>query len=317
MPRFPSVALLCLLAAFTAAALNAQSNAPAGKTTTTASTSKNASDPSERVVIKVGNTSITQAQFEVLYGDFRKANQGGPVQKLQSVAENYAGALMLSQKAVAQGLDKDPEIVRQLELNRIQILSTAQYDRLEDQAKPSSQEIESYYNSHLNEFDQVDIRRLFVYKLTPNSNGHGVPPQEAKARAEEIRKVLASGGDAKALIAGTKDALDADPMTFKRGELPGNMARAFDMKVGEWSEIADTPEALAMFVVVKKDRLTLAHATPTIEKKLQEQKLRGEMEALKKATGVWMDEQYFAGPVSASNGAVPTPSEGKRTQEKE
>ncbi|MGZ4814983.1 MAG: peptidylprolyl isomerase [Terriglobales bacterium] len=267
--------------------------------------------------MKVGDTSITQAQFDALYADFRKANQGGPVQKLHTIADNFAGALMLSQQAVAQGMDKDPEIVRQLEMNRIQILSNAAYERLEDQAKPRKQEIEAYYNSHLSDFDEVQIRRLFVYKQTPNSNGHGVPPQEAKARADEIRKVLASGGDAKALIANTKDALDAEAIPFKRGELPGNMAQAFDMKVGEWSEVADTPEALLLFEVVKKDRLTLAQGTPVIERKLQAQKLREEMEALKKTTGVWMDEEYFSGPVSPMKGAVPNPSEGKRTQDKD
>ncbi|HVZ18179.1 MAG TPA: hypothetical protein VG897_13735, partial [Terriglobales bacterium] len=225
MYRVQSFALVCVFAAATVSISSAQSTAA------NSATSNNASSP-ERVVIKVGDTKITKAQFDELYADFRKANQGGPMQSPQKIADDYASALMLSKQAIDQGLDKNPELVRQLELNRLQILSNAAFESLEKQAKPTSQEVEAYYNSHLSDFDQVDIRRLFIYKQTAESNGHGIPPQEAKARADEIRKVLASGGDAKALIANTKDALDAEPITFRRGELPGNMAVAFDMKVG-------------------------------------------------------------------------------------
>ena len=310
MSSYKSLAFLCLLAVGTTSTLSAQSST--GKAAETSAAPAN-----QRIVIKVGDSNVTKAQFDQLYADFRKANEGGPVQRRDAIADNYAGTLMLSKQGVALGLDKDPEIMRQLELNRLQILSNAAFERLEKQAEPTSQEIEAYYNAHLNDFDEVDIRRLFIYKQTPNSNGHGIPAQEAKARANEIRKVLATGGDAKQLIADTKDALDAEPLNFKRGELPGPMANAFDMKVGEWSEVADTPEALVMFVVVKKDRQTLSQASAVVERTLQSQKLREEMEALKKKTGVWMDKEYFSAPVAAENGVAPSPSEGKRAQEKD
>ncbi len=266
--------------------------------------------------MKVGDTRITQAQFETMYADYLKGQGGAPVPKKKTTAENFAGGLMLSQEALAQGLEKKPEIERELEMNRIQILSDAEYDRLQEQAKPTMQEIAAYYNSHLDDFDQVAIRRVFIFKQNEHTSGHGLPAAEAQARADEIRKVLASGGDAKALVKDTKDALDADPLTFRRDELPAVMANAFDMKVGEWSQVADTPDALILFEVVKKGRLTLGQATPGVEKKLQAQKLREEMDALKKKTGVWLDEEYFSGPVSAAKSPVPSPSDQKRAQQK-
>jgi hypothetical protein len=267
--------------------------------------------------MKIGDTSITQAQFDQLYADFQKNQAGGAVQKKKTLAENYAGAVMLSQQAMKQHLDQDPEIARQLEMNRIQVLSNAEYERLNDQAKPTMQQTAAYYNSHLDDFDEVSIRRVFIYKEQPRTNGHGLPEAEAAARAEQIRKVLASGGDAKQLITDTKDAIDAEPLTFRRDELPGVMAKAFDMKVGEWSQIANTPDSLMLFEVVKKDRLTLGQATPEIEKKLQAQKLHEEMDAMKKATGVWLDEEFFAGPASAAKSPVPGPSSEKQSTEKE
>lgn len=266
--------------------------------------------------MRVGDTQITEKQFEAMYGDFLKDQGGAAVPKKKTTAENFAGGLMLAKEAEAQGLQNKPEVKRQLEMNRIQTLSDAEYNVLQDKAKPSMQEVSAYYDSHKDEFDMVTLRRVFIYKQNEHTNGHGVPPAEAKVRAEQIRKALESGGDAKALIKDTKDALDVDPLTFRRDDLPDIMKSAFDMKPGEWSQVADTPDALILFELVSKNRLTLTQATPAIEKELQGQKLREEMNALKKKTGVWLDDQYFAGPVSAAKNPVPSTSNEKQEQEK-
>ena len=299
------------LAQQTSTSAAAGASAPAASTQSTSTVS-----PDQRVVMKVGDTQITQAQFEAMYGDFLKDQGGAPVPKKKTTAENFAGGLMLAKEAEAQGLNKQPEVQRQLEMNRIQILSNAEYDQLQDKAKPTTRQIGEYYNSHLDDFDTVSIRRVFIFKQNERTSGHGLPSADAQARAEQIQKVLASGGDAKALIKDTKDALDVDPLTFRRDELPAVMKQAFDMKVGEWSQVADTPDSLILFEVVKKDRLTLGQATPEIEKKLQGQKLHEEMDALKKQMGVWLDEEYFATPVSAAKGPAPSPSDEKRSQKK-
>jgi hypothetical protein len=318
MYRVRFLVVLCLFAGgVMPSASHAQQSSSATSATAGSTTAANAVPASERVVIKVGDVNITQAQFDAMYAAFQKENEGGPVQKAKTLAENYAGSLMLSQQALAQHLDTTPDVQRQLEMNRIQILSNAEYDRLKDQAKPTMQETAAYYNAHLSDFDNVSIRRVFIFKQTSTSSGRGLPSAEAKTRAEEIHKVLVSGGDANALIKDTRDAVDTEPLVFYRDGLPAGMSQAFDMKVGEWSQIADTPETLAMFVVVKKDRMTLAQATPEIERKMSAQKLREEMDALKKKTGVWMDEQYFSGPVSAANGPAADPSNKKEAREKD
>ena len=316
MYRVPGFILIALLATGVCWAQQSSTTA-AGATAVTASTNTNNNlPPDQRVVMKVGDTKITQKQFEELYGDFLKDQGGAPVPKKKTTAENFAGGLMLAQEAEATGLSKTPEVQRELEMNRVQVLSTAEYNVLQDQAKPNMQEISAYYDSHLDDFDEVTIRRIFIYKENDHTNGHGVPAAQAQARADQIRKVLASGGDAKALIAGTKDALDVDPLTFRRDDLPEVMKNAFSMKVGEWSQVADTPDALILFEVVNKGRLNLKTATPEIERKVQAKKLREEMDALKKKSGVWLDDEYFAGPVSAAKSPVPSPSDEKRAQQK-
>jgi hypothetical protein len=316
MYRVRGFILIAILATGVCYAQQSSTSAAGATAVSTSTSSKSNLAPDQRVVMKVGDTQITQKQFEEMYGDFLKDQGGAPVPKKKTTAENFAGGLMLAKEAEGQGLNKKPEIQRELEMNRIQILSTAEYNELQDKAKPNMQEITAYYDSHLDDFDQVAIRRVFIYKQTEHSNGHGVPAAEAQVRADQIRKALATGGDSKTLIKDTKDALDAEPLTFRRDDLPAVMKVAFDMKPGEWSQVADTPDALILFEVVKKDRLSLAQARPEIEKKLQGQKLREEMDALKKKTGVWLDDQYFAGPVSAAKSPDPSPSDEKRAQEK-
>lgn len=313
MSRIPYAAL-CLVLLLIACVGNsfAQTASSGGATAVSASTGAS----SDQVVLKVGDTRYTKTQFDDIFADYWKATAGGPVQQRKSIGESFASALVLSKKALADGLEKDPEVQRQLEAARIQVLSNAEYDRLEKKAQPTQTEIAAYYDSHLDDFDEVYIRRLFVYKLNANSNGHGLPAAEAKAKAEQIRKVLAAGGDATPLIKGTQDMLDAEPLNFKRGELPGPMAQAFDMKVGEWSQVADTPDALLFFQVVKKERISLALATPTIQKRLEAIKLRAELQALKDKTGVWMDDEYFSGPLTASKGETPSSSSEKQAPSK-
>lgn len=313
MYRVRVLVVICLFAVLASTtALFAQQSSAASS----GSASSDATGSDQKVVMKVGATKLTEGQFDDIFADFSKANEGGPVTTRKAIGESLASALVFSQQAEAQGVDKDPEIQRQIEASRIQILSNAEFERMEKQATPTMQEVAAFYNAHLDDFDEVSIRRLFVYKQTASSSGHGLPDAEAKARAEQIRKVLASGGDAKALIAGTKDMIDADPITFKRDELTGAMAQAFDMKEGEWSQVADSPDADLFFQVVKKARLTLAQATPAIQKKLQAQKLREAVQALKNKTGIWMDDAYFSGPLTATKGAVANSSSAKQTQEK-
>jgi hypothetical protein len=313
------VSLFTLLVVLATGICWAQTSNSSAAGATAASTSANSNSPlppDQRVVMKVGDTQFTQKQFEDMYGDFLKDQGGAAVPKKKTTAENFAGGVMLAKEAEAQGLNKKPEIQRELEMNRIQILSNAEYNVLQEKAKPTMQEISAYYDSHLDDFDEVALRRVFIYKQTDHSNGHGLSSAEAQARADQIRKALTTGGDAKSLIKDTKDALDVDPLTFRRDDLPAIMKSAFDMKPGEWSQVADTPDALILFQLAARRRLTVAQATPEIEKKLQAQKLREEMDALKKKTGVWLDDQYFAGSVSAAKSPDPSSSDEKRAQEK-
>jgi PPIC-type PPIASE domain len=283
--------------------------------------------PTERVVIKVGDRQITQADFETYIRDL-EAQQGPATLPRRTLGDNYASMLMLAQQALAHHLDSSPEVIRQLAIDRNQILSNAEFDRLKRQATPSPEEISQYYSAHLADYDVVQLRRVFIWKKSEKVKD-GVSPQEAEALAAAIRKAYASGTDPKKLIHAPKDVvLDAQPLEFQRGEVPETMEKvAFTLKQGEWTVLEDSPTTLALLQVVKRSRRDLKDVSASIEKKLQAQKLRAELNDLKAKTGVWMDQAYFppaAGQTHSSNPqsktSAPTtsvPERGKNEDERQ
>ena len=111
---------------------------------------------------------MTQAQFESLVSDL-EAQQGPADLSRKAIGDNYASLLMLSQQAVANHLDSSPEVLRQLAIDRTQILSNAEFAKLKSEAKPTPEEISAYYSAHLADYDVLQLRRLFVWKKSPSA----------------------------------------------------------------------------------------------------------------------------------------------------
>jgi parvulin-like peptidyl-prolyl isomerase len=214
---------------------------------------------------------------------------------------------------VANHLDSSPEVSRQLAIARMQVLSDAEFASLMRQAMPSPEEVSQYYSAHLSDYEQVQVRRLFIWKQRDNSKDVPVlTSQAAKARADEIRKAFAAGTSEAKLSEDLRKSgdgmLDPQPITFSRGELaPPIEKAAFALKEGEWSEVEDTAGRLLMIQLVKRGRRPLEQESSHIEKDLQGQKMEALLENLKKDAGIWMDEKYFGTAVA------PVPGTQRRT----
>jgi len=272
--------------------------------------------PANRVVIKVGNIQLTQAEFETVM-KVLQAQQGPAEITRRTFAENYSSLLMLAQKAQAEHMETSPDVMLQLALDRNQILSNAAYAKLQKEAKPSADEINTYYVAHGEDFDVVDLRRLFVWQNSTGEKGkRGMPPKQAQALIAAVREDFVKGGDGSKVVRGSKDVLlDAAPNRFQRGELPEKMnEEAFSLQQGQWGVVEQTPDALVLIYVVKRYRQDVKAVSAIIEKKLENQKLRASLNDLKKSTGIWLDDEYFgaATPPSVSdtqpNASAPTNS---------
>jgi hypothetical protein len=300
-----------LLAFLTGVGNTQESHSPKSATASGNSTSTPSNEvslPAERVIIKVGSTQVTAAEFETRISDIEpqgEPDKAGSIDKdRRKLGDDYASVLMLSQQAIANHLDSSPEVSRQLAIDHLQILSDAEFARLLSEAQPTPGEINQYYSAHLSDYDEVQIRRLFIFKTGGNSeNVHGLTPQDARARADAILQASAAGRNANKLAEEFKDSenglLDAEPSPLPRREVPRKIERvAFALKEGEWSEVEDTPNSVLLLQLVRRRRQPLAEVSSLIEQRLQGQKMQAKLDDLKKKTGIWMDEQYFGTAVA-------------------
>jgi EpsD family peptidyl-prolyl cis-trans isomerase len=112
--------------------------------------SKNREKSSTQVAAKVNKEEITISQV-----NFLLATQQRPVAASQAASANRAALERLIdqeltiQKASDQKLDRDPRVVQQIEMARREIISRAYLEKVGAGAsKPSSTEVEAYYQDH-------------------------------------------------------------------------------------------------------------------------------------------------------------------------
>jgi parvulin-like peptidyl-prolyl isomerase len=220
--------------------------------------------------------------------------------------------LLLSQEALNHHLDATPAFKEMLLLRRRQLLATTEYQEIKRQSPVTPGEISSYYAAHQSEFEEAEIRQV-VLRKKPEGAKEGTPglvAEEAKTRAEEIRKALSSGDDPKKVAEKYQVPnvvrVDAKPETVHRGEMRLDMEKAaFELKPGQVSEVFDLGLSLAFIQVVSHQVEELKDVSSRIEGTLQQQKINSAMETLKKKANVWMDEAYFAAPSQAGQpGAI-------------
>lgn len=147
----------------------------------------------------------------------------------------------------------------------------------------------------------------------------GLAPDDAKARAEAIRKELIAGADINKLTEEYKPpevAIEREPRKVRHGGMRADLEKvAFALKDGEVSEPVDINTGLILFQVTGHSRVDLKDATLDIERKLRQTKADAAVAEVKKEYPVWMDEQYFAPPAKPPEGPMPgAPSVRPRPQ---
>ena len=303
MARNTTALFLCLIVGVLVVSIHAQESSNSS-TLQTSSTAEKKAPPNDAVVMKVGGVSVTKGEFDSLFAVYEGQETASEAER-KKFADQYATALMLSQQAIAHHLDSTPDVLRQLALDHTQILPNAEFARLDEQTKATPEEISQYYNAHLPEYDVVELHRIFVWKKREGGNTEGLSDEGARAKALAIRQALVSGGDAKKLMSG--DTLNTEPTPFQRPDVPAFLQKpAFELKEGEWSGVLDTPDAAVLVRVTKRWRRGLKEMSPSIQKKLHAEKLRASLDALKKTTGVWIDESYLS-PAKSSDSAEQKP----------
>ncbi len=269
---------------------------------------KAAEEGPNKVVLKVGSKSFTQSDMEFLINSLSpQMQQMVARQGRKPLGDQYALMSVLSQQAEKDHLDASTTFRQKMALQQLQALAQAEYEKLAGEIKVSPEEVKQYYDGHASEFDAAQVREFIIRKQPEGAKEGtpGLPSKEALARADEIRKALASGTDPKEVsekfsVENTV-MIDAEPRSVQHGKLvPALDKAAFELKDGEVSEPLDTPQAMAFLQVVGHSHSELKDVSEDIENALHQKKIEAAVQDLKSKSTIWMDEGYFKTPTETA-----------------
>ncbi|MGB7593727.1 MAG: peptidylprolyl isomerase, partial [Terriglobia bacterium] len=227
--------------------------APAGPAPSAAAAAQSSSP--DKIVLKVGDESVTRGEVDgFIQGLSPQVQRTLATQGRRSLGDEYVLMLILSQDAVRHHLDSTPAFHQMLALRRRQLLATTAYQEIMRQSVVTPEETGKYFAAHQGEFEEVRIHQVVIRKK-PEGAKEGTPgltAEEAKNRAEEIRKALSSGDDPKKVAEQFQAAnvvrVDAEPFAVRRGSMRPDMEKAaFELKDGQVSDVFDLTQSLVFF----------------------------------------------------------------------
>ena len=281
----------------------AEKNTPSS-TDTVSSNGTKPPDSTDKVVLRVGNTQVTQGEMDQMIAKMDMQARSIIARRgRRPVVDEYIKMLVLSQRAEAEHLDTSPAVKPLLDRVRAETLAEAEYEDMRRKTEVTSEEVSQYFAAHTADFELVRVREFVVRQRPADSNDpkKGLAPAQAKAKAEAIRKALLAGTDIEKAVEKYGDApnvqmVDKTIRARRRENMRPDLSEAtFAVKGEGVSELVITPETIYIVKVFGHVSPELKDVQDEIAGKLKQQKLDAELEDMKKKAGIWFDDQYFAG----------------------
>jgi len=272
-------------------------------------------------------TLITRAEFEKVVDAIQPKM---PSRVRRQFATRYSSALAMSLKAHEMGLDQGPKFEERMKLMRIQILSQAVGQAVQEKASQiSDKDIEDYYQAHISEFEEADLRRIYIprtqqmpaskTKLTPTEQKERTKQAEAtmKEEAEKLHARAVAGEDFNKLqaeaftVAGLKSKSPSTSMgKVRRSGLPPGQVSVMDLKAGAISSVISDQSGYFIFKVGQKDTSSLDKERDEIKGSMQSERMQHEMQAIQKSATPILDDNYFGPEPPAHGPMMPGPGPG-------
>ena len=275
---------------------------------------------SDPIVVAAGDITVRQSEFEDALKTLPQEYQqyaAGPGKK--QFAEDYLRMRLLAAEGMKAGLDKDPEVVKQLNLMRENLVANAQLQRIEKGITITDAELKAKYDEKKNEYEQVSARHILVaFKGSPAAQ-EGKPElteEQAKAKAEELRKQLVAG-TAKFEELAQKESDDTgsganggDLGSFSKGQMvPEFEKAAFEAKVGDITPVVRTQFGYHIIKVDAHGTTPFDQVKSFLERNERQAKLQATIEGMKSKSPITFNEAYFPpapAPAQATPAAEPT-----------
>lgn len=297
------LATILSAAALAAGSVFAQNNAAPAPAAAPAAAPAPAIAP-DAVVISAAGITVKRAEFEEAVKGLPQQYQEyalGPGKK--QFAEDYLRMKLLSAAGLKAGLEKDPEVVAQINAVRDQIVAGAQLKKMQDAVQVSDEELKKVYETRKSEFEKAKARHILVaFKGSPAAQP-GKPElteEQAKAKAEELRKKVETGAAKFEDLAKTESDDTGSGETggylgeFARGQMvPEFEQAAFTTEIGKLSPVIRTQYGYHFLKVEERTVTPFAEAKATLERAERSAKLQAETKKLVEDAKPAYDETYF------------------------
>jgi peptidyl-prolyl cis-trans isomerase C len=283
-----------------------------------------AADP---IVIAAGDLTIRQSEFEnalkTLPAEYQQYAMGAGKRQF---ADDYLRMKMLSTEGMKAGLDKDPEVVRQLGLMRENLVANAQLQKIEKGINVTDEDLMKLYESKKKEYEQVSAKHILIaFKGSPaaQSGKPELTEEQAKAKATELRKQILAGASFEELAKKESDdtgsgANGGELGDFNHGQMvPEFEQAAFAAKVGDVTEPVRTQYGYHIIKVEKHGTTPFDQVKSFLERNERQTKLQAQLDAMKSSAKVTYNDAYFGPPAPAAAPAAnpattPKPEESKQ-----
>lgn len=277
-------------------------------------------------------TIVTRAEFEHLVNTL---SPNMPPNARQSLATDYARMLVISAEARKRGLENTARYKDLLNFLKMQVLAQELLRNYQEQAKPSTEEVEKYYNDNASKYEQLSVKRLFIPRNRAETPGAGttapatqpkpLTDAELQAQGDKLRARLIAGEDFDKI---EKEVYEAagfktpPPPTsipnWPREAVPATEQQLFELKPNEYSKVMIEPAGAYVYQLVEKKRTPLAQVKPQIESMLTNEKVRSMMDKTMSAVKTEPNQEYFrmmpTGPTSAPPPSGSHPPASSSTQ---
>jgi parvulin-like peptidyl-prolyl isomerase len=283
--------------------------APAAKPTVTMSMENPAPKvmpvvPPDRVVVAVGDLTITAAQFDqiidALPEQYRSVARGSGRKHL---ADNIVRIAVLAQEGKRQKLDESSAYRTQSMFEDASILARMTEEAIGKTAKLDEADVRKYYEAHQGEFQQVRARHILIrVQGSPAAVRPGekdLTEAEALAKAQDLRKRIQAGEDFAQLARQESDdtgsgANGGDLGFFRRGQMvPSFEEAAFALQPGELSEPVKSPFGYHVIKVEDKESKSFEEVRPELERRMRPEQAQKVVEDLQKKTPGVLDPDFF------------------------
>lgn len=153
----------------------------------------------DTVVAEVNGKKYTAADLDKLIAMLPPQYQGVARMRPQMLSQLFL-MQKLAEDAQKAGLDQKSPFKEQLEMQRIQVLSTAELSNVANTMRVDGDDEHKYYQDNVDKFKQVKVRVIYIaFNPSPGNSATGgqklLTKAEAKAKIEDLESKLKAGAD--------------------------------------------------------------------------------------------------------------------------